>query len=922
MSSPDMDGRYGSSDEQATRAAMRRPGRQQAALPTSEDSRLDEALRVLDREHISVLSLDVFDTLLWRSVPRPVDAFVLLGRRLRDLGHLSNVDPQEFASLREAAELRAREKVEPAASTREVSLENVYDQMPGHVTGGLGAAELAAIEVDLERDICFPDLDVLQLAQLARKSGVDHVVLVSDTYYSASQLRHVIDRDAFEGLDIHSVFTSSDHKRSKGSGLYEVVLDDLGVAASEVLHVGDHPEADVTAAARQGMHTVHFPARSDELRAVLERERVVPRDGVAAGSAALDPVSGDLGLTALRSKSTFRAEAARLPDGLGDYWRFGASVLGPVFTGYAEWLHRRAQDEGVDVVHCVMREGEFIARLVNGARQYLGSSVRAERIWLSRQVCARAAIFEANADELAGFVSRRRPPTLRQFCEELGVGLAQLPELFSDAEGRLDHAELLQRALEAVTGRPEVQAAIVSGSSELRGRLARYFLETVGRETTHVVLADIGWGATIQAHLLRALSGAGIEVDLTGLYLVTNRAAMQRTLDGVKSDGYLAKAGNPEQAVGLIIRSPEIVEQACMTDAGTLVDFDEESRPVSGPTSQSPVQTRQRSAVQGGILGFQSEWARYRDVVPTPARGLDDRVRPWLLEMLFKFITSPTAAEAQMFANWSHDENYGSKDSEVVVATEVAPLLRYMTPAQFLELPTTRVYWPFGLATLYHPPMAQAVNAILDGAASPGAFTDAEEHHVFVAVDSLGLLNRLPARLSGRFMTPLSGLLSLVPGFTAIKRSAVRTGAGGRCFLREQVSAHPIRGLLIEFPNGPGVVRIDRMAMTFSVRGQADPVHVEVEWPEQFRQVTYSRCMTLAPNLLFGARRAPQVIYTCPKEWEQGAYKAELEMAFAWLPAAPDTSAKAAQSEALWQLGKKVQGRLMRLLQSAERVGR
>ncbi|HSH61071.1 MAG TPA: HAD hydrolase-like protein [Acidimicrobiales bacterium] len=880
-------------------------------------------MRLLDREPISVLSLDVFDTLVWRAVPEPVDAFVLLGRRLRELGHLdAHVPPEVFARLRETAEVRARDRVAPAASTREVSLEDIYDQIPGHLIGGLSADELAAVEVDLEREICFPDLDVLHLARLAQGSGVAHVVLVSDTYFSSKQLRRMLDRNVFEGLDVHRVFTSSDHKRSKASGLYRTVLEDLAVAPEEVLHVGDHSESDVASAAKEGMHTVHFPKLDDELRTVLQHEGVVSRVEAGTRATPIDPVRGDLGLTALRSKATFRSEAGRLPDGVNQYWRFGASVLGPVFTGFGEWIHRRAQEEGVDVVHCLMREGEFLARVVNGARHYLGSPVRGERLWLSRQLCARAAIFEANAEELAGFLSRRRAPTLRQFCEDLGIGLTQLPELFTDAEGRLDQADVFQRTMDAITSRPDVQAAIVTSSSQLRGRLVSYFLETVGRDAGRVVLADIGWGATIQANLQKALAGSGIEVDVTGLYLVTNHLVLDRALDGVKTDGYLAKGGIPEQAVRLIIRSPEIVEQVCMTDVGTLVGFDEENRPVSGPTSQSPVQMLQRTAVQGGVLGFQSEWARYGDVVPPQGRALDDRVRPWLLETLVRFIVSPTTSEAKMFANWSHDENYGSKDAETVIATEVAPLLKYMTPVQFMALPMTRVYWPFGLATLYHPPTAQAVTAILDGVVPPEAFMNDEEHHVVVSVDSLGLMSRVPARLSGRLMTPLSGLLSLVPGFKAIKRSSVRPGGGGRCFVREEMRSQPIRGLMVEFPSGPGVVRIDRLSMVFSVRGQSEPVRVEVEWPEQFRQVTYARCTTLAPNLLFGARRAPQLIYNCPKEWGPSAYKVELEIAFAWLPAAPDTSAKGGQTEALWQLGEQVRGKVMRLWQTAERVAR
>jgi hypothetical protein len=47
------------------------------------DTRLVEVERLLEQGTFTVLSLDVFDTLVWRTVPEPVDAFVLLGRHLR-----------------------------------------------------------------------------------------------------------------------------------------------------------------------------------------------------------------------------------------------------------------------------------------------------------------------------------------------------------------------------------------------------------------------------------------------------------------------------------------------------------------------------------------------------------------------------------------------------------------------------------------------------------------------------------------------------------------------------------------------------------------------------------------------------------------------------------------------------------------------
>ncbi|HEV2767993.1 MAG TPA: hypothetical protein VGV63_09860, partial [Acidimicrobiales bacterium] len=172
---------------------------------TSDDLRLVEAFRVLEREQISVLSLDVFDTLVWRIVPEPVDAFVLLGQRLHDRGHLSPHVPVElFARLRERAERKARSRV-PVDKVPEISLEQIYDEMPAHLFNGLGPEVLAGHEVALEHDIIFPDLDIAHLARHAQDQYGARVVLVSDTYLSPAQLRSVVACETVADLAISEV---------------------------------------------------------------------------------------------------------------------------------------------------------------------------------------------------------------------------------------------------------------------------------------------------------------------------------------------------------------------------------------------------------------------------------------------------------------------------------------------------------------------------------------------------------------------------------------------------------------------------------------------------------------------------------------------------------------------------------------------
>ena len=862
------------------------------AQEASEDCRLTTGLRVLEREDIAVLSLDVFDTLVWRAVPEPVDAFLLLGHHLAEQGRLpAQLRPEIFARLREEAERRARRNVPDDSRAPEVTLEEIWDELAPHVFAGASAHELADAEVEFERSITFPDLEVTRFAELAQAKHGVRLVLISDTYYSDRQLRRILDRPPFTALEIDRIFTSSQHRVGKGSGIFKIVLDELDVEPQRLLHVGDHPDADVARPRKLGIHTLHFDKFPEPLRSVVEREGLVRSPGGHRDPVAVDPTGGDFGITALRSKAIHRGEGADLNPAVSRYWRFGAGVLGPAFTGFADWVHRRAQEEGVDTVWCVMREGEFLSRLVNGARAHLDSPVRARTLWLSRAVCSRAAIFDASEQELLAFLQRRRPPTVSQLAESLGVAFGQLPELFEHADARLDDPALVEHVVGTMTGRPDVQASVVASSAGLRQRLVDYFISQVGAEQGRVLVADLGWGATIQAYLDACLRGSGAKVETLGLYLLTNGAALDRMIDGLRAEGYLATAGVPEKAVRWIIRSPEIIEQVCMHDEGSLVDISPDLQPVHGPMSQSPVQRLQRGAVQTGILAFQQEWARYRDVVPEHHHVLDERAAPMLLQSLLRFVTAPTAEEASIFGSWLHDENYGSPSAESVITGAEAHHIRYMTPEQFLDVPMTRLYWPFGVAALHNPPLALAASAIAMGTLPPEAFTPSEPLGVRIFIDAGA-------------------------GFRENRRVATFTNGYGLCYVREVVDTRPIRGVKIGFPEGPGVVRLDWMRIVFSLEGRADPVVVEVETPDQVRQLRREHAAPLAGNVLYGAKMAPEVSYRCPGDWPP-AYRVEVELGFAWLPSSPGATGKAPRIQVAKEVARKAVGRVRAAVRAA-----
>ena len=151
----------------------------------------------------------------------------MLGAQLTQDGRLrSFVTPHLFAQAREAAEKRARAtKVEQGAFP-EVTLDEVYAALPDEMLT-VDRSVLIEAELAVEEALVFADDGVVDLLTSVRGSGLP-VVFVSETYLTAAQVGRLL-RAAGVDVEPESIFTSTDHGCGKASGLFDVVLDRIGV---------------------------------------------------------------------------------------------------------------------------------------------------------------------------------------------------------------------------------------------------------------------------------------------------------------------------------------------------------------------------------------------------------------------------------------------------------------------------------------------------------------------------------------------------------------------------------------------------------------------------------------------------------------------------------------------------------------------
>jgi hypothetical protein len=478
-------------------------------------------------------------------------------------------------------------------------------------------------------------------------------------------------------------------------------------------------------------------------------------------------------------------------------------------------------------------------------------------------VCALAGVYEGTAAELQAFLTRRRAPTVGQLAAQLGVSLTEVPALADLVDLRLDIPGVADTALSAIANEPQARGAIVVRAARLRERLLRY-LDDQLPESGIALVVDLGWGGTIQTLLSRVLRSAGRDLHLVGLYLATNSTALHRRLDGFEMEGFLASSGEPARAFAPVMRSPEILEQLCMPDFGSLVGFDERLQPLTSDARMSRTQAAQKAAAQAGVRAFHREWVRYRrSENPLPSLSAPG-ARSQMLVMLTRFIARPTEEEALAFSSWMHDENFGSDAVEGIVTDEMLRLLPYLTPADLDRFSMQELYWPAGVAAVVNPPLAKLSALVLAAGADPEAAS--------------------PPAAAG----PLEVYIDQGGDFVAGPKEQVvpRSGRDGLCWARLRIAGEGVRRVRVDPAGRRGIVRVDWLKLTFHLLHQVEPVVVEVTDLYAHPQITVAGARFLQPNLLDIDTDDPQIVYALdPGQGGLSAatYAIDVELAFAWL---------------------------------------
>lgn len=648
----------------------------------------------IDWQQTRVLSVDLFDTLLLRSVPRPADVFPLVGERGRASGLLRpHVAAPAFAAARASAEATARRQAHERTGCSEVSLADIYAAMPeGLFTHG--ADPVARLEFEVERGLVFAHAGTLSLIQRARAEGVP-VVALSDTYFGEAQLRTLLTAAGIAPGLFHAIYSSSAHGASKHEGgLYRRLLDAFpGIDPDAITHVGDDAHADGVRARQAGVRAVTHDTGGEAVDEALRLERLR---------------YAEVPLVSLRRAAAVTAAPA--DDDERWWFSLGAAVLGPLCAGFADWVVDECRRDGIRTVRPLMREGALFATMIDNAAAAAGVALDVAPLYASRAATWLAGLDRFDAAAITKLL-QRQPLTIRETFATLGLSLRDAaPGLESAADVTLGDAPRIRtsggtvaEALASHLQRPDVRVRVEQTMAASRTLLRQYLRQSCGNAEA-VAIVDLGFHASTGRAIERAWHDAGAP-SMHHLLAIGADALTHAWAEGADVRVFAGGPGDHADLASAIARHPAVLEMLLM-EGGTTVGYRREGLrvvPVLDAEPRTDFQQPLTAACRAGILAFQAQWLRWRQLRPSatvPAPHV-------LLQPVHRLITMPATGEVKHLASCLHEDNDGSRSvrplADVVVpeGTSIEHFLEGALSAAAIDGHTW--LWPAGTCELRWP---------------------------------------------------------------------------------------------------------------------------------------------------------------------------------------------------------------------------
>lgn len=629
----------------------------------------------LHEEHdIAFVSIDVFDTLIFRRTACPEDVFALAYEiALSQLDIKETISATEFKTLRQHAEKNARQH----AFSDDVSLKAIYDELPFTDTT---KQILKAAELQAESEVTFINQDVLDLIVFLKKNHV-HIAFISDMYLSSSDIQLCIFKH-HEVLGSIPLYVSSEFGETKATGaLYQTIKARHNLEFTHWFHIGDNWKSDYENATLFGIHAFHYaPSLDYKLIQKIELEKF---DTCARNNTirALSCLSG------LNSPSPIAFQIATY-------------VWGPAFLSFIDWVIDSLLQKNIKTLLCLMREAELFYPLISlRLRQRNIRTIKVIKFYASRLSTFWPSI---NIDkgrfisEVIDILVSRPEYTIGNLYTDLQLDMPATLECYANTEmvsisstiteqGSL--LSLLTQALESD------KSSIYASLRNKKVKFAQYFASSCPSSLEECAVLDFGNGGTIQHQLERAI---GKRAGANLLFVASER--IYRYTDSTYFQSFIGLHNDCNNAVISLWRCAAAIEAFLTGCVGSTLGY-RNGEPTLGqgvPENEAMFNSFLRGCEHFFVKSDQYQF---------------EALRPdTVAKILMRFVHYPTLDEAKLYKALVHAENFGSeKQTPIVDHRQLSEIQQIGIERVYTAVKSNpfylmgRVYWPQAAITVLDP---------------------------------------------------------------------------------------------------------------------------------------------------------------------------------------------------------------------------
>lgn len=423
-----------------------------------------------------IISFDIFDTLINRSVPNPQDVFDIVESKYNSTFENKIED---FKGKRIKAEKNARQHT----TSEEILLDDIYKELV--CKEGIDKNQLEKLEIETEKQVCYANPKFKNIYQKYIDNGYK-VIVVSDMYLTKDVIEEILLSNGYTRYS-HLYLSSETFKTKRTGSLFKEILKLEGIKASELVHYGDNLKSDVLQPMKLGIKFKH-----------VKRAQY-------SGSKGFQMLSAFINRYCPYHKNDY-------------YENFGYTAFGPLLYGYCLWLAKQFQTKGLNKVYFLSRDGYIIKKafdkifpLSDIHEFYLEVSRRSLRVptlWMNYSL-----------NTLLSMIGDPISISLKSIFDGVGLDMDSYNDEINDY-GFTEDTIFFRKKIEENTKLTDLYnhllPDILSHSKKEYKELCDY-LEEVNISGKFAIV-DIGWTGGMQRSLKNALDSMGIPNEIYGFY--------------------------------------------------------------------------------------------------------------------------------------------------------------------------------------------------------------------------------------------------------------------------------------------------------------------------------------------------------------------------------------------------------------------